>query len=170
MNTGFVIKEKAPDGPGSQKKVIEWIDTGTNSMTDGAIHLWPLLRPVIEQGVKYEFSDDNPNVWTPLKPRYLAWKRKKGFPDTIGIMTGALKQAATTDAIIKENKDYLNWQVSPNVSGYKGKKTGEYAQYFARKRPLFKYTITFLSDQLRKVFKQWVALGWGSGGGTGGGK
>lgn len=168
---GFVIKEKYPDGKNSVKAMLDVINKSEDLANDGR-SLWAELLQPIEDAMKYEFSDANPNNWPGLKADtgYVDWKRSKGYPVTIGIMSGALKRASTSEAVVKQTKDALNWGVNPDVRGYKGKPVGDYAEYFNDKtenspaRPLFGFTRKWVKDNIiNEAVKLWVKIGWSKG-------
>lgn len=169
MADGFVIKEKYPDGKNSVKTLVDLINKSEKLADDGR-PLWAELLQPIEDAMKYEFSAANPNNWPGLKPEYVNWKRSKGFPDTIGIMDGALKRAATSEAMTDLTKSALTWGVNPNVTGNKGRPVGDYAKYFHYKtkhtpaRPLFGFTKKWVKDNVIDLaVKLWVKTGWSKG-------
>lgn len=168
---GIIIKEKYPDGKNSVKSIVDLIDRSEKLADDGR-PLWAELLQPIEDAMSYEFSHANPNNWPGLKPETIDWKRSKGFPDTIGIMDGALKRASTNEAVIDSTKEALLWGVNPNVTGYKGAPVGDYAQYFNDgsqdgtnpARPLFGFTKKWVKNNIIDLaVKLWVNIGWSKG-------
>ena len=152
----LTIFEPTPDGRRSIKAIHKFFDEMDKSVSD-AKDLWKDLEPGIEKSINYEFSDANPNVWKPLTNKYLNWKIKKGYPGTIGILTGALKRAVTTDAKKEFAAKYLRWRMNTKIPGYKGKLTGEYGKYFHKARQIFRYTKSWFKNNVIKIaVKIWV--------------
>lgn len=153
------IREKKPRGKGSIGYIINRINKSTKTTND-LRDVWNKIEPDVKDSIKFEFSKANPNKWSSLKPEYKAWKARKGYPITIGVMTGALKSAASDNAKIKKKRKEFLLTVNPNVAGYKGKKVGAYAHYFDSKRPMFGHTKNFIN----KIYKEAVriTLDWAS--------
>ena len=152
---GFTIKEKNPNGKHSVmalQKFIDDVDKRAGDMRP----VWDAITPDMKQSLKFEFSNANPNSWTGLEQKYVRWKRKQGYPDTIGIATGALKGSLTDTPKIKKRKKFMRW--SPG--GSDGRKVKPYAKHFDHykdgtpKRPIFGHTVKFIARTVRKaVFK-----------------
>jgi hypothetical protein len=149
------FSERYPNGEGSIKKILEWIDNVQTTIEDGTI-VWDEMIPLIKDALKYEFSEANPNNWAPLRKKYVDWKRRKGYPDTIGVMTEALKKSLTERGISEAQKNLLKWKSDPTVEGYKKRKVGTYAQYFDDKRKVFKFTKQYLrKNVIEKISAAW---------------
>ena len=152
----LTVKEKYPDGRDSVKDMLSWVENMAKTVDDGR-DIFRMLIPIISQTLKYEFSDANPNSWDALKSNYMKWKTKKGYPTTVGIMTGALKRSLTTDAKTKVRKHKLEYKMNPSITGYKGRMVGQYAQYFNKARKIFIFTKTFINDNIKKqVINVWL--------------
>lgn len=153
------IVEQNPGGKGSIVSAMRWIDRFGEYASD-ARNLWPDLEPDVEKSVKYEFSDANPNDWKPLSVNYLRWKRRMGFPDTIGVATGTLKMAATDQAVKDHTAQRMRWSVNTTVqNAFEHVSVGEYAYKFHAKRPIFGKTKDFLKSTLREAVRKWVKRG-----------
>jgi len=155
----FEIKEKKPSGKGSIGYLLNRINKSVKT-TENLKDVWDKIEPDVKRSVKYEFSRANPNYWAGISEEYKKWKARKGYPATIGIMTGALKIAASDKAKIKKRRKEFIYTVNPSVKGYKGKSVGAYAKYFDDERPIFGHTEKFID----KIYKEAVriALDWAS--------
>jgi hypothetical protein len=162
----YVIREKHPGGAHSVSAIIKLID-GQERFYDNALLLWELLQPEINKSIKYEFSVANPNSWTRLKAGTVKNKRRLGFPDTIGVMSGTLKDAMTDDAKIKKSKKKLRWGINENLRGWKGKSVSDYAYAFhygyskrnQPARPIMEFTKKHLRTLMRTAVKIWIKRG-----------
>lgn len=150
-----MIVEKVPNSKSSVKAALEWVGTPLYKSED-ATALWEKLIPELRQSVAYEFSDANPNSWAELSPGYLEEKRELGWPETIGVATGALKRAVTVNAEIIAAKDHLTWGVNDNEPGHDGMKVGEYAYDFHGTRPIFQKTKSFLRSVFKRSVEKWL--------------
>lgn len=154
----FGIFEPAPGSEQSIRSVMDWVSRA-EERADNAEHLWESLIPTIRQSIKFELSDANPNSWPKLSPRYLDYKREMGWPLTIGVATGAMKKALTTNAKIKTTKDYLIWGIDGDAIGHDGMRVGDYAPDFHSVRELFGYTIDFIQQVIRDAITRWIGEG-----------
>ena len=152
----MVIREKKPSGKGSIEYIIRRINDGVKK-TDNLRDVWNILEPDIKDSMRYEFSNSNPNKWERLNDKYKQWKKKKGYPITIGILTGALKKASTDSAVMKKQRKKFLYSVNMSIRGYKGKATGDYAEYFNNKRPLFGYTKNFINNIYKEAVRKELA-------------
>ena len=71
------------------------------------------LESDIIQEVKHEFDASNPNKWEKTSKEWRAYKRKNGYPENIGIYTGALMEAASDSAIKAYYPTGMMWQIAP---------------------------------------------------------
>jgi len=154
----FQIVEKHPNGENSFTDVFNWVEDIKKTVSDtGAV--WKTLKPLIKDSLKYEFSGANPNNWPGLSPSYIAWKTEKGFPTTIGVRTGALKESLTESAKVKETKSKLIWGANLSITGWPAQPVSEYGWKFNLKRPIYKYTKKFLNKNIKqKVVDTWLKL------------
>jgi len=150
---GFVIREKNPNGKHSVAALQGFV-SDVNKRAADLRPVWDAITPDMKQSLKFEFSNANPNGWAGLEQKYVSWKRKQGYPDTIGIMTGALKKSLTQTPKIKKRKKFMIWKPDGNVEGFEGKKVKTYMGFFNAKRPIFGHTVKFIARTVRKaVFK-----------------
>ncbi|PKL35870.1 MAG: hypothetical protein CVV44_20350 [Spirochaetae bacterium HGW-Spirochaetae-1] len=154
-----MIIEQAPNSKTSLKAAQEWVGTPLHRSQD-AQGLYEQLVPELRQAVAYGFSDANPNNWAELSPGWLDEKRERGWPETIGVATGALKRAATVNAQIAVTKTHLTWGINENESspghGIDGWTVGDYARDFHAVRPIFKSTMAFLRSVYKKAAQKWL--------------
>jgi len=160
---GIQIVEKRPKGAGSFREVRNWLQDAEKTVKDTG-PIWDALIPLIRQGMRFEFSGANPNAWPGLSDKYLKWKISKGYPATIGILTGGLKQSLTDDAVIKKARKKLTWGANLSIPGYGGKTVLEYGWRFNIKRPIYKYTLGFIKRNVlqrakRHILKKWRQTG-----------
>lgn len=157
MADGIRIVEAEPNGEKSFKAFFDRM-TYSKEKSDDMSPVFSEIIPEIQAEFRYEFSDANPADWKALTARYERWKIKNGFPVTIGIMTGALKDAITDSATVKIDKKSMVYAVNESISGYKGKLVGNYAKYFDRRRKIFPH----VRDVFKKRIKDAVAahLDW----------
>jgi hypothetical protein len=94
-----------------------------------------------------------------LKQRYREWKESEGFPSTIGILTGALKRSVTTEALVETDRKGILWRLNPDIEGYGGQKTGEYAEDFHARRPIFGFSRAFIKNALMNAVNKWIKDG-----------
>lgn len=156
---GIHIKEKRPKGKGSFDYLLKRIDENIKTVRDMR-DVWDVVEPDLLEAFNYTFSMRNPSGWQGLSAKYLDYKRRHGYPDTIGILTGALKEAMTESANIKKARKYLSWGMGSGVTGHKGRPVEDYAGYFNRKRPIFTYVRTFYHKITKKVLKAIRTKGW----------
>ncbi len=133
--------------------IFSWIKA-TGERTSG---LWERVEPMMKEQVRREFSDENPNNWRALSPKYLQWKMEQGYPATIGVRKGFLKMAATDRAVIKKGKDYflysVNMGIASQVEGF------DYFSDFNRKRKIFKHTQRYMNTAYANAVEQWINQG-----------
>jgi len=150
---GFVIREKEPTGDTSVAALQGFV-SDVNKRAADLRPVWDAITPDMKQALKFEFSAANPNSWAGLEQKYVRWKRKQGYPDTIGIATGALKSSLTDTPKIRKRKKSMRWRPDGNVEGRDGRKVKTYMGFFNRKRPIFGHTVKFIARTVRKaVFK-----------------
>jgi hypothetical protein len=152
------IIEKAPDSRNSINGIFQWI-RNKGLRADNMTPVWTELESLINDSVKYEFSEANPNSWPAISESWKQEKMEQGKPVTIGIYTGALKRAASDDAIIKKSDVSLYWGLNEDVNNDFGELVGNYAADFNETRPLFQYTGKYIKSVIKKTIQQW--LRWG---------
>jgi len=129
--------------------VFSWIKEKGSNLNN----LWDRLIPIIKEKASYEFTDANPNGWKKLSKNYLKWKRAHGYPDTIGVRKGKLKEAATVGALIKRSKTDLEYGVDEDKVVENGVK---YAFRFNKRREIFKYTHKYLNNAIDAAANKWL--------------
>lgn len=137
--------------------VIKWLDKIRAGSGD-ARPLWAAMikSKTIEKFVQHEFhsTQDSHKMWPALSPGYLEWKRKRGETG-IGYLSGALREAASSQAKRKPGKKSLRWILDQTVpvsdKGYRyapvfhwGKKDGSQPA-----RRIFRYTALRVSSFLK---------------------
>lgn len=130
-------------------QVFSWIKEKGNNLDS----LWNKIIPIMKDQVKYEFSDANPNRWKALSKTYKKWKEEHGYPSTIGVRKGTLKDAATNNAVIKKSKKYMEYGVDTDRVVENGIK---YAFEFNKKREIFKYTHRYMDHLVDKAADEWI--------------
>ena len=88
-------------------------------------------------------------IWKPLTPKYLEWKRKHGYPTNIGILTGRMYRALA-DPSSPDNLQEIN-ELSMRY-GLKMSAGFEYPRYFDKDRPLFSLEPDY-SNELQNVIQ-----------------
>lgn len=157
------VNEKDPKGSRSVEALVARMTQGVKN-ADNVSDTLMMLVPDIQDILRFEFSDANPAGWDPLKSSYVRWKRERGYPTTIGIMTGALKRAATDDAIIEAQPQKLIYKINPSVENPETiEPVGEYAHKFAEKRPIFIYLKERMRQIVRKAVREAIDIGFGRG-------
>lgn len=124
-------------------KVCGWISGIGQNTRD----LWNKVVPVIKEAATLELSDANPNRWKPLSQKYLLWKKSKGYPSTIGVRTGFLKESTLEHPDIV----YADKSMEYRVVDSKG-----YFQFFHARRPLFKHTTNYIGEMYASAVRQWI--------------
>ena len=157
------VVEKNPTGENSIAAMVarmtQAVKTSDN-MSDTLMKLVPDIQDIL----RFEFSDANPAGWDPLQPMYVRWKRERGYPTTIGIMTGALKRAATDDAIIDAQPQKLIYKINTSVENPDAiVPVGDYAAKFAERRPIFIYVSERIRALVKKAVHDAVEAGYGRG-------
>lgn len=160
MARNFIILEPSPEKGGSVQYFVKWMKDVNVSIENTDV-LWKSLDDDIIKAINYEFSDANPNRWNQLSQKYFVEKTAKGFPETIGVRTGSLKRAATTDAIKDYKKGIMEWAVNQNIQSgafgsLKDKRVGDYDHYFNEVRPIFIYSIDFIEVEGKKAVEDYV--------------
>lgn len=157
MSDGIQIQEAQPDGAGSYKALL---DCMLNSVkrSDDMSDTFRELVPEIQELIKYEFSQSNPAGWDPLTAKYVKWKQDHGYPVTIGIMTGALRDALTDSAVVDIQPKELNYKLNEGVAGYKGKTTGSYAKWFNKHRKIMKYVRKIMKERIKRAVTDAILL------------
>lgn len=134
-----------------RRAIFSWIRTEGKSVMD----LWEEIVPIIKNSVGKEFSDENPNQWSALKPSYAAWKIKKGYPSTIGVRTGVLKSSAIEEAIITKKPSFLRYEVNMEMTKTRGKQP--YAFWFNKRRPLFLYSEKYVNQVIDTAVEDYLS-------------
>ena len=147
-------------GEDSLASLKKWFDDFAQDVSDTR-SIWRDLTPDIKNAIDSEFSDSNPNKWDSLTAAYKATKIKQGFPATIGVRTGSLRDAASKYAKVIYKPLGLNWALNENISSgqfgsLKNMTTGDYAKYFDKKREIFVYTSKWLSKIGRQAVKEYI--------------
>lgn len=137
----FIVKLEEQD----VNKVFNWV----NKVGSDPTELWNILVPIIRKEADKEFTDSNPNNWKALTLKYKILKAKQGFPQTIGVRTGILKEAATTKATIIRSNGKLSYSVNNSMD--KG-----YFNYFQKRRNIFKYTKAYIKSIYKEVTQRWL--------------
>ena len=157
------IRAKKPSSKATFEYIIERLNKSARDSSDMK-DVFSVITPWIRDTMRHVFSEANPSGWANLKSRYRAWKVKKGYPVTIGIMTGALRTSVSTKAITKFRKKSMLYQLNPAVSGMqrgtaksRNVKVGKYAKYFNRRRPIFGYASEFLNDKIKEFVEKYIA-------------
>lgn len=99
--------------------------TGVHSLTSAMGYVNDLsaiasdLRPFFHgiekdliQEVQHEFDASNPNKWKRISRAWKEQKRSEGAPENIGIYTGALMRASSTEAIKKYYATTMTWEIA----------------------------------------------------------
>ena len=151
-------------GEDSLASLKKWFDDFSKDVSDTR-SIWRDLTPDIKNAIDTEFSDSNPNGWDSLQASYKATKIRQGFPATIGVRTGSLRDAASKYAKIVFKPLGLNWALNENVSSgqfgsLKNMTTGDYAKYFNDEeyqgREIYVYTLKWLSNIGKKAVKEYI--------------
>jgi hypothetical protein len=152
----ITLVESAPSSDDTIAKGVRWIQDLT-ARADDVRGLWKSWTPDLMRSIKSEFSESNPNQWAALTPAYRKWKVSHKRPATIGVSTGALREAAGEQAVIKYDKKYLLWSINESVSsgtwGSGKAEVGEYMGYFEERRPIFGATVEYIKSAARKIFE-----------------
>ena len=100
--------------------------------------LWTAVEPQVRKFAKHEFDGSNPNLWMELKPSYREIKVKQGYPATIGVRTGKMRDAASKDALVKIKRSLMSYRLNNSVavdtSGV------NYAKYFDKARKIYRFS------------------------------
>ena len=107
----------------------------------------------IKDELTYEFSEANPAGWGDLSDKYKQWKTRHGYPVTIGIMTGALKESLTDSAVIDAQPKRLTYTYNESTRNAKGQSVGEYAKFFNAEREIMPH----IKDRINEITKDAVA-------------
>lgn len=144
------IHEKEPNGDGSIKQTLKWVEDITANVSDPTPFFKGLV-PDIKDALRFTFSEGNPNQWIPLGAKYKAWKATSGFPVTIGILTGAMKRSWVETPEISMIKKKMKYTFDKTEVGYQGKPLVEYIDKFNEKRPILPYSIRWIKKNMKKV-------------------
>jgi len=149
-----------PHGKDSLDSLKKWFDDFTKDVSDTR-SIWKDLTPDIKNAIDSEFSDSNPNGWDSLQASYKATKIRQGFPPTIGVRTGSLRDAASKYAKVVFKPLGLNWELNENISSgqfgsLKNMTTGDYAKYFDKKREIYVYTLKWLEGIGKQAVKEYI--------------
>lgn len=142
----------------NKEEVILWLQNIKRGTGD-ARPLWHAVTPKIIEFVNMQFDETGDGAakagWKSLKPKYKAWKIKKGYPGVIGVMTGKLKIAAGEQAVREYKERELVWGVNNDVAT--SNRTGtEYAKYFNAKRNIYRNTVLRMNSFLSFDIKQFI--------------
>jgi hypothetical protein len=110
--------------------------------------LWKQLETEMRREADTEFSN-NANNWDRNTLETQIQKRRKGFPDLIGVGSGNLRKAATTNAIVEKTQNTFVYKLNEAMD--KG-----YFDFFNKKRPLFKHTNEFASKRFQELGNEWA--------------
>jgi hypothetical protein len=124
-------------------RTFKWIETRGNNTTK----LWKAVTPIMRKQVEREFSDENPNRWKALSPRYLQEKLEAGYPATVGVRTGLLKRCATDKANIVYRKDYMLYSIGSQQERFSD---------FNAKRKIFKHSQRYMQAMYKQVAQKWI--------------
>lgn len=152
-----------PAGRDSIESLHRWFDDFKKDVSDTR-SIWKELTPEIKKQINYEFSDANPNKWDPISAKYKATKIKQGFPVTIGVRTGSLRNAAGDNAIVTYKPSGIEWELNENITSgqfgsLKNITTGDYAKYFHGSpgdRPIYVYTVEWLNNIAKQAVKEYI--------------
>jgi len=90
-----------------------------NDLGVRASDMRPFLRgiePDLVKEIQHEFDASNPNKWRKISKEWISQKTSEGKPVNIGIYTGALMQAASTDAWKVYYPTGMVWKIAPVYS------------------------------------------------------
>ena len=99
--------------PSGQKSINSAIDY-INDMNVRSSDLSPFFKGLegdIIKSVKHEFSASNPNKWPRISKAWREYKKAYGYPENIGIYTGALLTAASEGAIKTYSPTLMTWEI-----------------------------------------------------------
>jgi hypothetical protein len=153
------IKEIKPGGRSVINHLMERM-ADMSRRSDDVSEALGKIREYMRDEFKYEFSSANPAGWSALTAKYKSWKAAHGYPVTIGIMTGALKDAMTTSAIVDIGPKSLLYKINDGVIGYKGKSVGEYAKYFNGRRPIVPHVADRVRGRIKEAVKSVIKQGY----------
>lgn len=119
---------------------IKSLNAATDYINDMAVRasdMRPFLRglePDLVKEIQHEFDATNPNKWRKISKEWQSQKRSEGRPENIGIYTGALMQAASTDAWKVFYPTGMIWKIAPvySIDFTRTRKIGITAQEWLR--------------------------------------
>lgn len=150
------IIEKNPSGRESIKAMLDFL-RNTEKRSEDVSDVFRSIEPLIKEKLKYEFSEANPAGWDGLKPKYKAWKAKNGYPTTIGILTGTLKEAATRSAKVEVYPQKMIYDVNPNLTNsLTGKSTGDYMGHFNSRRTILPYAREYIQKIIKDAVRRHI--------------
>lgn len=162
------IHEKQPNGAASIAAIKKKLQ-GIVYITDDIKSYHAILKREAQKAFRYTFSDANPNHWTAISPTWAEFKASKGYPTTIGIMTGALKTAFTDAARVESDRNRFRYQFDKSVvNPYSGpgmfssfgkggaKTVGEYAESFDARRPIMNYAESYMQSVLNQALSETI--------------
>jgi hypothetical protein len=161
VDVSLIIKNK--------ENCIKWLNEIRSGSGD-ARPLWKAVTPKVIEFVDYEFhpSRDTHKMWAGLGAKYLKWKIKRYKVSGIGYLTGALKNAASKDAIKTSNPKNFIWALNTEhqegrvpVSkyayrfhfGFKGTDSAK-REINQKERPIYKYTAIRVNNFLKLDAKE----------------
>jgi hypothetical protein len=159
MPKEFEIYEIKPGG----RSMIDSLVKRMGDMSRRSDDVSEALGGIVEYMRKefgYEFSGSNPAGWDALISKYRSWKAAHGYPVTIGILSGGLKEAMTGDAIVDIGPRKLTYEMNAGTIGFKGRSVGDYAKYFNASRPITKYVSGKVREKVRTAVKEAVKKGY----------
>ena len=153
------VHEKYPNGKHSFKEILSRFDYMSRASKD-LNPVWNSIDPYVRQVMRYVFSEANPAQWRGLTAKYKQWKADNGYYVTVGVKTGALRSAASTNAITEKSSKKFRYIVNESIVNRDGQRVGEYAEDFNRERPIFKWARDRLRNHLKKITQRYIADGF----------
>lgn len=153
------IKEKNPSGRNSIRAVAARLAKGSQR-SDDVSDVFREITPYVKSVLKYTFSNANPSQWDAISDKYIAWKTKHGYPATIGIMTGAMKEAVSDSAKIEIGRLKFVYSINTSQANPRGGTVGSYAYYFNKKRNIMDYAKIRIRGTIKQAVKKSIADGF----------
>lgn len=95
----------------SLNSAIAWVEDLSAATTDMRPFFKGLEKDVIQQ-MRHEFDSSNPNKWQQISKEWREQKKKEGKPENIGIYTGTLMRAASSDAVKRYYATNMTWEIA----------------------------------------------------------
>jgi len=160
MSIPYGIYEADPTGEHSFAAIKQHIEEGVKS-SEEMEEVFIAISKDIRLALVYSFSEANPNNWEAITAKYREWKTEHGYPETIGIMTGALKKSLTEDAVVETTKKSLLYTYNEEEINPRTEKTvGEYAIYFNNKREIMGFAESFIQEIIISSVQQEIDRGF----------